>query len=50
MPHMPPPCSMCLDRFVDADVDLVFIEYTVNDGYVAGPVNNTRVHAFERLM
>lgn len=43
-------CSMCLDRFVDADVDLVFIEYAVNDDYVQGSVNNERVHAYERLM
>jgi hypothetical protein len=41
---------MCLDKLVDADVDLVFIEYTVNDGHVAGGVDHPRVKAFERLM
>jgi hypothetical protein len=41
--------SMCLERFVDADVDLVFVEYTVNGGQAlqstAGGRTRRRAHA-----
>jgi hypothetical protein len=42
--------SMCLQQFVDADVDLVFVEYAANDGYSDGSLNNGAVAAFERLL
>lgn len=42
--------SMCLQQFVDAAVDLVFVEYAANDGYSDGSVNNGAVAAFERLL
>uniref|UniRef100_A0A383WNE5 SGNH hydrolase-type esterase domain-containing protein n=1 Tax=Tetradesmus obliquus TaxID=3088 RepID=A0A383WNE5_TETOB len=41
---------MCLQQFVDAAVDLVFVEYAANDGYSDGSVNNGAVAAFERLL
>jgi hypothetical protein len=42
--------SMCLDQFVDEDVDVIFVEYAANDGYTDGSVNNGAVAAFERLL
>jgi hypothetical protein len=42
--------SMCLNKFVADDVDLVFIEYATNDGYADGSISNTRTHAYERLL
>ncbi|KAF8057926.1 hypothetical protein HT031_005872 [Scenedesmus sp. PABB004] len=42
--------SMCLDKFVSRDADVVFVEFTANDGYVDGSVNNALAHAFERLL
>ena len=27
--------SMCLSRFVDSDVDVIFVEYSINDGFQA---------------
>jgi hypothetical protein len=42
--------SMCLQQFVDADVDVIFVEYAANDGYFDGSVNNGAVAAFERLL
>ena len=33
MPPCLPTCSMCLDKFVPQDADIVFVEYILNDGY-----------------
>lgn len=42
--------SMCLKHFVDAEVDLVFVEYATNDGYMDSSIENAAVKAFERLL
>uniref|UniRef100_A0A383VEL6 SGNH hydrolase-type esterase domain-containing protein n=1 Tax=Tetradesmus obliquus TaxID=3088 RepID=A0A383VEL6_TETOB len=42
--------SMCLDKFVDRDVDLIFLEYAINDGYTDTSVNTQHAQAFERLI
>jgi hypothetical protein len=45
--------SMCIERFVNATADLVFVEFIANDGsemdtQLAGPLEKTR--SFERLL
>jgi len=41
---------MCLEMSVDADVDLVFVEYHLNDGIEDSVKKNTRTRSYERLM
>ncbi|KAG2495310.1 hypothetical protein HYH03_006582 [Edaphochlamys debaryana] len=41
---------VCLDQSVDADVDLVFVEYAVNNGFANDVVHNIVVKDVERLV
>lgn len=47
-----PPMDLCLDKFVEPDVDLVFIEYCANDGAPTGSIeHDTLVQSgYERLI
>lgn len=42
--------SMCLDSHVDADVDLLLIEYCVNDSYYPGQFASTPGKGYEQLV
>jgi len=50
--------AVCLSKFVDADADVVFVEFTTNDGWAGGGAHtaasplehNSRALAYERLL
>jgi hypothetical protein len=41
---------MCLELAVDEQVDLLFIEFTMNDGFEEAIADNSRVKVMERLV
>jgi hypothetical protein len=41
---------MCLEMAADEDIDLLFIEFTMNDGFEEAIADNSRVKVMERLV
>jgi hypothetical protein len=42
--------NMCLDLSLDQDVDLVFVEYALNDGATNSVAANNNALVYERLL
>eukprot|EP00195_Chlamydomonas_chlamydogama_P012413 CAMPEP_0202908854 /NCGR_PEP_ID=MMETSP1392-20130828/47410_1 /ASSEMBLY_ACC=CAM_ASM_000868 /TAXON_ID=225041 /ORGANISM="Chlamydomonas chlamydogama, Strain SAG 11-48b" /LENGTH=503 /DNA_ID=CAMNT_0049598371 /DNA_START=225 /DNA_END=1732 /DNA_ORIENTATION=- len=42
--------DLCMPNHVDPDVDLVVVEYSVNDGYVHSHLEHEQMYAYERVV